>query len=160
VDYCNVVCLGLRSTVGRDSFLSPKTPKIQVFRGYPAPVVAQPYILGDTTRPRHITRPSLIEIGSKTAEKNSAQTHKPTDTTKIMVTWPRTNYYYYDIACIQTTGTGFILHAPKLRVKIHITCTTTSLNEKCITAGSQNIQAKLHTKCTSTRPLQKQAQFD
>jgi len=40
--------------------------------------------------------PSLIEIGSKTAEKNSAQTNrqtdrqtdKPTDTTKIMVTWP------------------------------------------------------------------------
>jgi len=24
-------------TVGRDSFLSPKTPKIQVFRGHPAP---------------------------------------------------------------------------------------------------------------------------
>jgi len=40
--------------------------------------------------------PSLIEIGSKTAEKNSAQTNKQTDrqtdrqtdTTKIMVTWP------------------------------------------------------------------------
>jgi len=34
----------------------------------------------------------LIEIGSKTAEKNSAQTNKQTDkqtdTTKIMVTWP------------------------------------------------------------------------
>jgi len=33
----------------------------------------------------------LIEIGSKTAEKNSAQTNKQTDTTKIMVTWPWTN---------------------------------------------------------------------
>jgi len=44
--------------------------------------------------------PSLIEIGSKTAEKNFAQTNKQTnkqtnrqtdrqtDTTKIMVTWP------------------------------------------------------------------------
>jgi len=36
----------------------------------------------------------LIEIGSKTAEKNSAQTNKQTDkqtdTTKIMVTWPWT----------------------------------------------------------------------
>ena len=39
--------------------------------------------------------PSMIEIGSKTAEKNSAQTNKQTnrqtdrqtDTTKIMVTW-------------------------------------------------------------------------
>jgi len=28
----------------------------------------------------------LIEIGSKTAEKNSAQTNKQTDTMKIMVT--------------------------------------------------------------------------
>jgi len=35
--------------------------------------------------------PSLIEIGSKTAEKNSAQTDKQTDTTKIMVTSPWTN---------------------------------------------------------------------
>jgi len=39
---------------------------------------------------------SLIEIGSKTAEKNSAQTNtqtdRQTDTTKIMVTWPWTNY--------------------------------------------------------------------
>jgi len=33
----------------------------------------------------------LIEIGSKTAEKNSAQTDRQTDTTKIMVTWPWTN---------------------------------------------------------------------
>jgi len=45
--------------------------------------------------------PSLIEIGSKTAEKNSAQTNKQTnkqtdrqtdrqktDTMKIMFTWP------------------------------------------------------------------------
>jgi len=55
-----------------------------------------PYILGDTTRPRHITCPSLIEIGPKTAEKNFAQTNKETnkqtdrqtDTMKIMVTWP------------------------------------------------------------------------
>jgi len=42
--------------------------------------------------------PSLIEIGSKTAEKTSAQTNrqtdkqtnKQTDTTKILVTWPGT----------------------------------------------------------------------
>jgi len=32
----------------------------------------------------------LIEIESKTAEKNSAQTNRQTDTTKIMVTWPWT----------------------------------------------------------------------
>jgi len=36
--------------------------------------------------------PSLIEIGSKTAEKNSAQTTRQTDTTKIMVTWTWTNF--------------------------------------------------------------------
>ena len=46
--------------------------------------------------------PSLIQIGSKTAEKNYAQTNRQTDrqtnkqpwsadTTKIMVTWPWTN---------------------------------------------------------------------
>jgi len=33
----------------------------------------------------------LIKIGSKTAEKNSAQTDRQTDTTKIMVTWPWSN---------------------------------------------------------------------
>jgi len=32
----------------------------------------------------------MIEIGLKTAEKNSAQTYRQTDTTKIMVTWPWT----------------------------------------------------------------------
>ena len=44
--------------------------------------------------------PSLIEIGSKTAEKNSAQTDRQTDrqtdTTKIMVTWPWTNRHRHD----------------------------------------------------------------
>jgi len=43
-------------TVGRDSFSSPKTPKIQVFWGSPSlQGLHNPYILGDTTRPRHIT---------------------------------------------------------------------------------------------------------
>ena len=56
--------------------------------------------------------PSLIQIGSKTAEKNSAQTNRQTDTTKIMVTWPWTKrirpryqncsvlYFVYD-SCAQ-----------------------------------------------------------
>jgi len=69
-------------TVPRDSFLSPKTPKMQAFYGSPSPQGSHsPYILGDTTRPRRITCPSMIEIGSKTAEKNSAhkQTNKQTD---------------------------------------------------------------------------------
>ena len=41
-------------TVGRDSFLSPKTPKNT--KGSPSPQGSHsPHILGDTTRPRHIT---------------------------------------------------------------------------------------------------------
>jgi len=73
---------------------APKPLKIQVFKGSPSPQGSHStYILWDTTRPRHITQtynicPNLIEIGAKTAQKKSAQTNKPTDTTKIMVTWP------------------------------------------------------------------------
>ena len=81
-------------TVGRDSFLSPQTPKNTSLLGVTQPQGSHSsYILGDTTRPRHIGPnicPSLIEIGSKTAEKNSAQANKQTATTKIMVTWPWT----------------------------------------------------------------------
>ena len=44
------------TTVGRDSFLSPKTPKNTSFLGVTQPQGSHsPYILGDTTRPRHIT---------------------------------------------------------------------------------------------------------
>ena len=71
-------------------FWAPKPLKYK-FLGVTQPRgVAQPYILEDTTRPRHITCSSLVEIGSKTAEKNSAQTDRQTDTMKIMVTWPWT----------------------------------------------------------------------
>ena len=46
----------LIKTVGRDSFLSPKTPKNTSFLGVTQPQGSHnPYILGDTTRPRHIT---------------------------------------------------------------------------------------------------------
>jgi len=72
---------------------SSKTPKIQVFLGVTQPPgVAQPlYSRGHNKTQTYNICPSLMEIGSKTAEKNSAQTDKPTDTTKIMVTWPWTN---------------------------------------------------------------------
>ena len=79
-------------TVGRDSFLSPKTPKNTSFLGSPSP-----YILGDTTRPRHIT---YVLVWSKSDQRRlrktlhkqtNKQRDKPTDTTKIMVTWPWTN---------------------------------------------------------------------
>ena len=68
----------------------PKTPKNTSFLG-----VTQPPGVAQTlySRGHNETRtcnmcPSLIQIGSKTAEKNSAQTNRQTDTTKIMVTWP------------------------------------------------------------------------
>jgi len=51
--------------------LSPKTPKNTSFLG-----VTQPP--GGRTAPMFIC-PSLIEMGSKTAEKNSAQTNRQTD---------------------------------------------------------------------------------
>ena len=52
-------------TVERHSFLSPKTPKIQVF------------ILGNTTRPRHIT---CILVWSKSDQRRLRKTpHKQTD---------------------------------------------------------------------------------
>jgi len=82
-------------TVGRDSFLSPKTPKNTSFLGVTQPQgLHSPYILGDTTRPRHIT---YVQVLSKSDKKNwikdsweklctNKQTDKPTDTTKIMVT--------------------------------------------------------------------------
>jgi len=42
--------------VGQDSFLNPKTPKNTSFFESPSPQESHsPYILGDTTRPRHIT---------------------------------------------------------------------------------------------------------
>jgi len=58
----------------------PQTPKNTSFLGSPSPQGSHsPHILGDTTRPGHVTCPSLIQIGSKTAGKNSAQTDKQTD---------------------------------------------------------------------------------
>jgi len=61
-------------TVGRDSFFSPKTPKILVLG------VAQPlYSRGHNWTQTYNICPSLIEIGAKTAEKNSAQTNKQTN---------------------------------------------------------------------------------
>ena len=57
--------------------------------------------------------PSLIEMGSKTAEKNSAQTNRQTnrqtdrqtDTTKIMVTWPWTNYIQLTLLSVESVTT-------------------------------------------------------
>jgi len=62
-------------TVGRDSFLSPKPLKIQVFRGRTAPIFWGTQLDPDIYK----MCPSLIEIGSKTAEKNSAQINKQTN---------------------------------------------------------------------------------
>ena len=89
-------------TVGRDSFLSPKTPKKYKFLGVTQPQGSHsPYILGDTTRPRHIT---YVQVWSKSDQtrlrktlhkQTNRQIDKQTDTTKIMVTWPWTNIVSY-----------------------------------------------------------------
>ena len=77
-------------TVERDTFLSPKTSKITSFLGVTQPQGSHsPYILGDTTRPRHIT---YVLVWSKSDQRQlrktlHKQTDKPRDTTKIMVTW-------------------------------------------------------------------------
>ena len=65
-------------TVGRDSFLSPKTPKNTTFLGSPSPKGSHsPYILGDTTRPRHIT---YGLVWSKSDQRRLRKTlHKQTD---------------------------------------------------------------------------------
>jgi len=70
--------------------------KIKVV-GSPSPQGSQkPYILGDTTRPGHVTcvlvwsksdRRRLIKTLHK---QTNRQTDRQTDTTKIMVTWPWT----------------------------------------------------------------------
>ena len=67
-------------TVGRDSFLSPKPLKYK-FLGVSQPQGSHsPYILGDTTRPGHVT---CVLVWSKSdrrrLKKNSAQTNKQTD---------------------------------------------------------------------------------
>jgi len=59
-------------TVGRDSFLSPKTPKNISFLGVTQPQGSHsPYILGDTTRPRHIT---YVLVWSKSDQKRLRKT--------------------------------------------------------------------------------------
>ena len=79
--------------------------------------------------------PSLIEIGSKTAEKNSAQTNRQTDTTKIMVIWPWTNraplltqwpsscatftLVGYITVDVQTVLSGFSSGKTKVSLRIH-----------------------------------------
>jgi len=76
-------------------FLSPKTPKNTSFLGVTQPQGSHsPYILRDTSRPRHIT---YVLVWSKSDQRRltklctNKQTNRQTDTTKIMVTWPWTN---------------------------------------------------------------------
>ena len=79
-------------TAGR-AIREPQNPKNTSFLGVTQPQGSHsPYILGDTTTPRHVT---YVQVSlksdqrrlRKTAQTNK-QTDKPTDTTKIMVTWP------------------------------------------------------------------------
>jgi len=67
--------------------LSPKIPKNTSFLGVTQPQGSHsPYIVGDTTRPRHIT---YVLVWSESDQRRlrktlHKQTDKPTDTTKIM----------------------------------------------------------------------------
>jgi len=80
----------------------PKPPKIQLFWGSPSPKGSySAYILGDTTRPGHVT---CVLVWSKSDRRRlrktlhkqtNKQTDRQTDTTKIMVTWPWTNKLCY-----------------------------------------------------------------
>jgi len=77
---------------------APKPLKIEVFWGSPSPQGSySPYILGDTTRPGHVT---CVLVWSKSDRRRlrktlhkqtNRQTNRQTDTTQ-MVTWPWTNY--------------------------------------------------------------------
>ena len=101
-------------TVGRNSFLSPKTPKYTSFLGVTQPPgVTQPLYSKDTTRPRHITR---ILVWSKSNQRRlrktlHKQTDKQTDTTKIMVTWLWTkNDVLHEKHCNGHVATWFTTH--------------------------------------------------
>ena len=77
-----------------------------------------PYILGDTTRPGHVT---CVLVWSKSDQRRlrktlHKQTDKQTDNTKIMVTWPWTNY--------SNTTENNILFIDVLETRSH-TCTLT-----------------------------------
>jgi len=65
-------------TVRRDSFFSHKTPKNSSFLGVTQPQGSHSsYILGDTTRPRHITH---VQVWSKSDQRRLRKTlHKQTD---------------------------------------------------------------------------------
>ena len=65
-------------TVGRDVFWAPKPLKIQVFSGSPSSQGSHsPYILRDTTRPRHMT---CVLVWSKSDQRRLRKTlHKQTN---------------------------------------------------------------------------------
>jgi len=67
----------------------PKTPKIQVFWGSPSPQGSySPYILGDTTRPGHVT---CVLVWPKSDRRWLRKTlHKQTD----RQTYKQTNRHY------------------------------------------------------------------
>jgi len=77
---------------------APKPLKIEVFGVTQPPGWHRPYILGDTTRPGHVTcflvwSKSDRKRLRKTLQKTNKQTNKQTETdTTKMVTWPWTNY--------------------------------------------------------------------
>ena len=64
-------------TVGWDSFLSPRTPKNTSFLGVTHPQGSHnPYILGDTTRRRHITCVLVWSKSDQRRLRKTAQTNR------------------------------------------------------------------------------------
>ena len=91
---------------------APKPLKIQVLGVTQPQGSHSPYILGDTTRPGHVTCVLVWSKSDRRRLRKTAPTNKQTDTTKIMVTWPWTNMYYYYYTLTQNS-TPEILYVPR-----------------------------------------------
>jgi len=90
VAQCRSAVKKLAATLWRFT-AAPKPLKIQVFGGSQSPQgLYRPYILGDTTKPGHVTCVLVLsKLDRRRLRKTlHKQTDKHTDTTKIMVTWP------------------------------------------------------------------------
>ena len=83
--------------------VSPKTPKNTSFYRSPSPQGSHsPYILGATTRPRHIT---YVQVSSKSDQRRLRKTlHKQTDKPTKLVSWSLTSLFSTNMAISETNG--------------------------------------------------------
>jgi len=110
-------------TVGRDSFWAPKPLKIQVLGVTQPQGSHSPYILGDTTRPRHITS---ILVWSKLDQRRLRKTlHKQTDKDRHYENNGHlaVNQYYKQneflntiCVCNQTGGNGYSVKGSSMHI--------------------------------------------